>query len=538
MRDSPTYVYDAAERLKTIFTDAGMYKYVYNTENGKVASYSNTLSGTSCFYTYDIMDRVIDITYAASDGSLIRALQYGYNTESMITNKTIIGGVESGWGLAQSPNYQYDSLGRLVWESLRDNTRFGYKYDLAGNRTNRVFTAADQSNHHCQDSNGDLRCDTCDAYFSQWESRMGTGNRLTSWLYNGVAQYDSAGNTTNLVNGVGDLQLDLEWDERYRMTSATSDAETITYGYNMLGRKISRTVTENSTGETTDEEYYIYSGEHIVADMDAEGRLLRSYSYGSGIDNILSMTVYTTTQTNTYYYLKDLLNTVIALVDENGKVVESYDYDAWGYVQYVYNAAGGAPLAESFYGNRYRFQGREFDESTGLYYFRARWYHAEIGRWLSKDPIGISGGLNLYVFCGNNPVNFVDPMGLYQTIFGDDDGYSGTKGYWNVGGGGLHGSEGQGYFSDGKGNQISPETVYAQMKADGYKDGTPIKLYVCYAALPGGDAKKLAQLAKASVLANTDLVKILHSSFLGIKFNYWEYGVGEWKNIPSCGGSK
>lgn len=158
--------------------------------------------------------------------------------------------------------------------------------------------------------------------------------------------------------------------------------------------------------------------------------------------------------------------------------------------------------------------------------------------WLSKDPIGISGGLNLYVFCGNNPVNFVDPMGLYQTIFGDDDGYSGTKGYWNVGGGGLHGSEGQGYFSDGKGNQISPETVYAQMKADGYKDGTPIKLYVCYAALPGGDAKKLAQLAKASVLANTDLVKILHSSFLGIKFNYWEYGVGEWKNIPSCGGSK
>ncbi len=48
--------------------------------------------------------------------------------------------------------------------------------------------------------------------------------------------------------------------------------------------------------------------------------------------------------------------------------------------------------------------------------FRARWYHAETGRWLSKDPIGIAGGLNLYVFCGSNPVNFVDPFGLF--IFG------------------------------------------------------------------------------------------------------------------------
>ena len=69
-------------------------------------------------------------------------------------------------------------------------------------------------------------------------------------------------------------------------------------------------------------------------------------------------------------------------------------------------------LQESAIGNRILFQGREYDWDTGFYYFRARWYDPDTGRWLSKDPIGISGGLNQYVFCGNNPVMFVDPFGL------------------------------------------------------------------------------------------------------------------------------
>jgi len=69
-------------------------------------------------------------------------------------------------------------------------------------------------------------------------------------------------------------------------------------------------------------------------------------------------------------------------------------------------------ITESACGNRFLFQGREYDYDTALYYFRARWYEPETGRWLSPDPIGISGGLNLYVFCGNDPVNYIDPSGL------------------------------------------------------------------------------------------------------------------------------
>jgi len=62
---------------------------------------------------------------------------------------------------------------------------------------------------------------------------------------------------------------------------------------------------------------------------------------------------------------------------------------------------------------RYRFQGREWSAATGLVNFRMRWYDPVTGRWLSKDPIGLNGGLNLYAFCGNNPILYLDPYGEF-----------------------------------------------------------------------------------------------------------------------------
>ena len=108
---------------------------------------------------------------------------------------------------------------------------------------------------------------------------------------------------------------------------------------------------------------------------------------------------------------------MIALVDSTGTVVESYEYDAYGGTK-VFDASE-VELAESAIGNRYCFQGREINWSSKLYYFRARWYDPGSGRWLSKDPIGISGGLNQYVFVENDPVNSIDPSGLsaYAAVY-------------------------------------------------------------------------------------------------------------------------
>ncbi len=97
-------------------------------------------------------------------------------------------------------------------------------------------------------------------------------------------------------------------------------------------------------------------------------------------------------------------------------------------------------------------RGHEIDWTTGLMSFRARWYHAKTGRWLSKDPIGISGGLNLYAFCGSNPVYYRDPFGedlvrgntadangLHQKVAAGN--YGQSFGYTGDGLGGIFGSQ-------------------------------------------------------------------------------------------------
>jgi RHS repeat-associated protein len=108
--------------------------------------------------------------------------------------------------------------------------------------------------------------------------------------------------------------------------------------------------------------------------------------------------------------MRDHLGSIHALVDGSGTIVESYSFDAFGRVLGIYNGSG-VLLTESAIGNRYLWQGREYSFKTGMYYFRARYYDPVSGRWLSNDPLGIAGGLNQYVFCANNPVNFRDPDG-------------------------------------------------------------------------------------------------------------------------------
>ena len=120
---------------------------------------------------------------------------------------------------------------------------------------------------------------------------------------------------------------------------------------------------------------------------------------------------------STCYAVKDHLGSVCALVTAAGAVVASYTYDAWGNVSATINYS----LLPVNFSCRFLFHGGWYSEATGLYQFRARWYSPELGRWLSPDPIGLEGGLNLYEFCGNNPVNNRDPSGLITVFVYDSD---------------------------------------------------------------------------------------------------------------------
>jgi RHS repeat-associated protein len=142
----------------------------------------------------------------------------------------------------------------------------------------------------------------------------------------------------------------------------------------------------------------------------------RKFIYGPGIDEPICL-IDATDSNAVYYYHFDGLGSVVALSDVNNVPVERYAYDVFG--RPTIRDVNDVEIAESALANPYLFTGRAWDPETALYYYRARYYDYFTGRFLQTDPIGYVGGLNLHTYCGNNPLNRIDPMGLYTV---DDEG--------------------------------------------------------------------------------------------------------------------
>ena len=125
----------------------------------------------------------------------------------------------------------------------------------------------------------------------------------------------------------------------------------------------------------------------------------RKFIYGPGIDEPVMM-IDVTTSTK-YYYHFDGLGSVIALSNSSGDIVERYSYDVFG-----------EPNRVSDVNNPYLFTGRRYDPETDNYYYRARYYDPNMGRFLEIDPVGYIDSMNLYTYVLNNPIILIDPMGL------------------------------------------------------------------------------------------------------------------------------
>ncbi len=193
----------------------------------------------------------------------------------------------------------------------------------------------------------------------------------------------------------------------------------VSYGYDYQGRRVSKTVSSSITK-------YCYDGDQVIAEYNGD-TLLRKFVYGPGIDEPICM-IDVSGGNKVYYYHFDGLGSVIALSDVNSVIVERYSYDVFG-----------EPNRISDVNNPYMFTGRRYDGEAGLYYYRARYYDPNIGRFLQTDPIGYDDGLNMYTYVGNNPIVFVDPSGLWQFTTGGAFGLGGritfgrNNGRWNIG---------------------------------------------------------------------------------------------------------
>ena len=164
-----------------------------------------------------------------------------------------------------------------------------------------------------------------------------------------------------------------------------------------MGRRIAKSVNNVVT-------WYVYDGNAILAAYDLSGTVTARYAHGLNIDEPLAVQRGSVTS----YYHADGLDSIVALTNAAGSVVQTYSYDSFGNI----TPSGGI-------NQPYTYTAREYDSETGLYFYRARYYDPKAGRFITKDPISFAGGdVNLYGYVRNNPINRLDPLGLYETLFG------------------------------------------------------------------------------------------------------------------------
>ena len=392
------------------FADGRTIQYTYNAD-GYMASYADELGhAVNMTYTvdggYDVLTDengglIVDYDYDI-DGYLVKAA-YGNGTYTTYTyddfgQVTAIDNYGADGSVASFVHYAYDSEGKRTSMTTADGT-WVYTYDAKDQLIGAVFT----------DNRGTVTQELAYTYDAMGNHLTVTENGVaTTYTFNELNQIVSANGFNYRYDANGNLLEDEKrlytWTTDNRVASETLKAtgQTWEYGYDALGNRVSSTTNGVTTSWTVDA-----SGNVLAEYID--GVWNRTYYQG----NLL--TGFVDKNGNEYFYNADALGTTISVTGTDGSVVNFYAYDPWGN---VLNSVEGVANDFTFVGGYGLMQ-----NDSGTYFVRARNYDPQTGRWISPDPIGIEGGENLYVYCGNDGVNPIDISGEAVILYDCDHWY-------------------------------------------------------------------------------------------------------------------
>ncbi|MGL6160752.1 RHS repeat-associated core domain-containing protein, partial [Microbulbifer sp.] len=394
-----TYTYDAHDRVTTIQDGVGTTGFTYNT-NSTLATVDGPWAADTVTYTYDDGRRIKTL---AVEGGPQR--EYAYDSLNRLSD------IKVG---TRTFTYQYKGNSGLIESlTLPNQTQSAYGYD-GMNRLQQLTnkTAGEQllTQYQFTYNNRDLVATESRTgalpFIGTEEQHQFANNELNQTTQKGTQsfQYDADGNMTQGYTPEGYVfTASYDAENRLKELSYTDTAGVLhkkTYAYywnNLLAK-----VQSFQDGQLTDEQRIVRAGFLPIQDRDQNNATIRDYlwgqSMGGGIGGLLSMSA----GGQDYYYHYDGRGNVTSVTDAQQQKVAEYTYTDYGSIN---NQTG--TLDQPF-----RFSTKRWDESTGLAYFGYRYYIPANQKWLTRDPIAESGGVNIYGYVLGNPINGVDPYGL------------------------------------------------------------------------------------------------------------------------------
>ncbi|MFZ5893275.1 MAG: RHS repeat-associated core domain-containing protein [Myxococcota bacterium] len=292
-------------------------------------------------------------------------------------------------------SYKRDKLGRITerTEAIEEtSTRYGYHYDEQG-RLDTVTTNGAVTASYSYDSNGNRT--ERQANGTTQSASFDAQDRLTSF---GDASYAYTAAGELISKTAGSSTTRYHYDALGSLRSVTlPSAKAVTYEVDGFGRRVGKLVDGKLVNG------YLYrSGTQLKAVTDGSGNVLASFAYGPAQTPTVM-----NTPSRVYRIIADHLGSVRLVVDANtGAVAQRLDYDEFGRVTQDTNP-GFQPFG---------YAGGLYDPDTQLVHFGARDYDPEIGRWITKDPLLLGGGSNVYAYVGNDPINLTDISGLLAGV--------------------------------------------------------------------------------------------------------------------------